>query len=167
MNKQFTKLLGVGAVSLAAMGAGAPAMAGDFTCSPDTGLTACYRGFVSGSSSAFSNFEIGSLNLDIVSDVIGLLATTNMDLSSMTLTSGSSSVVADMTTEGFAFDDVASGNYRVSISGMLTGMPVFGTQFSPYSGGVLVVPIPEPETYALMLAGLATLGALARRRSRR
>ena len=29
-----------------------------------------------------------------------------------------------------------------------------------------VVPVPEPETYAMMLAGIGMLGALARRRRR-
>jgi hypothetical protein len=31
-------------------------------------------------------------------------------------------------------------------------------------GGDVLAPIPEPETYALMLAGLALVGAAARRR---
>jgi hypothetical protein len=34
-------------------------------------------------------------------------------------------------------------------------------------GDVLVSPVPEPETYALMLAGLAVVGAAAKRKARR
>ncbi|MES2741037.1 MAG: FxDxF family PEP-CTERM protein [Pseudomonadota bacterium] len=33
-----------------------------------------------------------------------------------------------------------------------------------YSGSLNVVPVPEPESYALMLGGLALLGVVARRR---
>ena len=36
--------------------------------------------------------------------------------------------------------------------------------FASYSGTVNVTTVPEPETYALMLAGLAGIGFLARRR---
>ena len=32
------------------------------------------------------------------------------------------------------------------------------------TGSVLSQPVPEPETYAMMLAGLGLLGAIARRR---
>ena len=37
-----------------------------------------------------------------------------------------------------------------------------------YSGGINVIPtaVPEPESYALMLAGLAAIGFIARRRRR-
>jgi len=40
--------------------------------------------------------------------------------------------------------------------------PEFGVAVR--DGDVLVAPVPEPETYALMLAGLAVVGAAARRR---
>lgn len=43
----------------------------------------------------------------------------------------------------------------------LTGTP---TATSRYSGELTVTAVPEPETYALMLAGLGVLGFVARRR---
>jgi len=38
----------------------------------------------------------------------------------------------------------------------------YGNRFSDY--GVSVTAVPEPETYALMLAGLGVVGFMARRR---
>ena len=45
----------------------------------------------------------------------------------------------------------------------LTGLPLAGKQ-TLYSGNMSVTAVPEPETYAMMLAGLGALGFLARRR---
>ena len=41
-----------------------------------------------------------------------------------------------------------------------------GNGLAKYSGQVTVFPVPEPETYAMMLGGLALLGALAPRKKR-
>ena len=105
-------------------------------------------------------------------DLIGFFATAGLNLSSVSLTNGGTTLTADKTTEGFSFDDVASGTYQVSLSGMLTnGLSLFGTQYGLYYGGFKQIPggtvpqIPEPETYALLLAGLLTIGFVARRRS--
>ncbi len=53
----------------------------------------------------------------------------------------------------------AGVNYELKISG--TG--ITGTSAS-YGGNLVATPVPEPETYAMMLAGLGALGFLARRR---
>ena len=53
---------------------------------------------------------------------------------------------------------LAAGDYSVVVTGkaQATG--------GMYGVSVNVTPVPEPETYAMMLAGLAALGFLARRR---
>ena len=77
---------------------------------------------------------------------------------------------------------LAGGNYEIVVNGMTTGttqsikysLPgntVLATGASKPSGGQYtfalndgVPPVPEPESYALMLSGLAMVGFIARRR---
>nr|WP_316642965.1 FxDxF family PEP-CTERM protein [uncultured Roseateles sp.] len=54
---------------------------------------------------------------------------------------------------------LAAGTYSIKVTG--TSM----SAGSSYTGNVTLAPVPEPETYALMLAGLAAVGFIARRRS--
>lgn len=54
---------------------------------------------------------------------------------------------------------LASGNYYYAVSGMAAGAS--GGSYTLVS---TVTPVPEPETYAMMLAGLVAVGFLARRR---
>jgi hypothetical protein len=56
-------------------------------------------------------------------------------------------------------NSLAAGNYYVLVSGNL----VSDTAAS-FGGAVMLAPVPEPETYGMMLAGLGVLGFLARRR---
>jgi PEP-CTERM motif len=70
---------------------------------------------------------------------------------------GSDSTPAD----GFSFGSLAAGNYALNVLGFATG-----SQGGFYAGGLIAqtAPIPEPETWALMLAGLGLVGFIARRR---
>jgi hypothetical protein len=63
--------------------------------------------------------------------------------------------------DGFSFGGLSAGNYALNVLGFATG-----TQGGFYAGGLIAqtAPIPEPETYALMLAGLGIVGFIARRR---
>jgi hypothetical protein len=78
----------------------------------------------------------------------------------------------DATVGSFAFDDqtgnisydfgvLAGGDYYYSVTGTGTG-----TVGGFYTISSTVTPVPEPETLALMLAGLGVMGTLMSRRRR-
>jgi len=59
----------------------------------------------------------------------------------------------------------SAGPFNGSVTLKVTGTTDAGNGvFSSYSGTINITPVPEPETYAMMLAGLGALGFLARRR---
>ena len=59
----------------------------------------------------------------------------------------------------FSFTNLAAGTYKLLASG--TAAPGIG---SYVSANYTVTPVPEPESYAMFLAGLGIMGAIARRR---
>lgn len=56
----------------------------------------------------------------------------------------------------------AGGHMELNITGITNG-----TLGGLYSGSISAAPVPEPETYAMLLAGLGLMGAVVRRRSMR
>lgn len=64
--------------------------------------------------------------------------------------------------DGFTFSGLSAGSYSLTFVGLTTG-----TLGGSYGGAILAQTIPEPETYALMLAGLAAIGFAALRRRER
>jgi hypothetical protein len=58
---------------------------------------------------------------------------------------------------------LTAGTYSVSITGT-TGLA--GARYGA-SVSAIPAPVPEPETYAMMLGGLALLGAVARRKAKK
>jgi hypothetical protein len=61
--------------------------------------------------------------------------------------------------DGFMFSGLSAGSYALTFVGLTTG-----SLGGSYGGAILAQTIPEPETYALMLAGLAAVGFVAMRR---
>lgn len=61
----------------------------------------------------------------------------------------------------YSFSNLLSGTYTLKASGT-----VANNGFNVLINSYTVTPVPEPETYAMLLAGLGVMGAIARRRSK-
>ena len=67
------------------------------------------------------------------------------------------------------FPDDGSFGYGTTVSGLTAGTPYyFKLSGSNLDGGytIHIAAVPEPETYAMLLAGLGLMGSIARRRNR-
>ena len=100
------------------------------------------------------------------------------------VTPGTYEVNGSLSGSGLSFTSISMGStpWTLVSNGLVTnfaeivnfegGAPstltIIGTKsassMSFYGGGVTVTPVPEPETYAMLLAGLGVMGAIARRR---
>ncbi|KLU38226.1 hypothetical protein AB595_04155 [Massilia sp. WF1] len=121
-----------------------------------------------------------SSNFDAIISSISRSADTGLDISALSLyrvgggtgttgtgmdtlvSSGTSLQKGAMDVWTLSSDNLTAGNYYVLVSGNL----VSDTSAS-FGGAVMMsptAPVPEPETYGMMLAGLGVLGFLARRR---
>jgi hypothetical protein len=87
-----------------------------------------------------------------------------LDVSSVSLFLGSSLVSADTTPADFKFASLGIGSYTLAFSGTVKNVP--GT--AAYVGGFATVaaPVPEPEAYAMMLAGFFGVGVGVLRRKK-
>ena len=108
-----------------------------------------------GASAAASATNIAFNGAGGITSFAGLLSTVNLT-SSATV---NPPVVVNVLS-GFT-GTLAPGAYNLRISGTA------GTGGASYGGNLVLTPIPEPETYALLLAGLGVVGFVAARRRNR
>lgn len=117
------------------------------------------------------------MNFDAIVSSISRTADTGLDFSGLSLyrvgggtgtggtagdtlvASGTSLQTGSMDVWTLSSDNLQAGDYYVMVGGNL----VSDTSGS-FGGAVMLAPVPEPETYGMMLAGLGVLGFLARRR---
>lgn len=93
----------------------------------------------------------------------------NVDDLSASLYTGAGVLVQNLDTNPGSTADLkvgsglfAPGNYYFNVVGNANGS--FGGQ---YVFAVTTLPVPEPETYAMLLAGLGVMGAIARRKAKK
>jgi hypothetical protein len=106
-------------------------------------------------------------NFDAIVSSISRTAATGLDITALTLFTGSGTQVAtgsalhsgaiDVWT--LSTNNLAVGNYYVQVSGKM----VSATSGS-FGGTVMLAPVPEPAAFGMMLAGLGLVGFMARRR---
>lgn len=160
------------AAALAAIGSGA-AVAETYTAPSaiNVGDTATYFFNHSGAPSSFFdtfNFTIGAggtLSASAVSISLGNLLNITGLTGQLWNNSHPNGTIDYGTFAGnnttFNFGPLAAGNYHIDFTGTANGLAGGG-----YLAAVSVAAVPEPETYALLLAGLGLMGTVARRRSR-
>lgn len=110
---------------------------------------------------------------DFVSKVTAqiLAGTSYVDLTFGATYVGDGLSISFTCTDALGCDHVAGGESR-SFDVTITGLKYGTYDFNVFASGVgpqerdLITVVPEPETYALMLAGLGILGAVQRRRNR-
>lgn len=109
----------------------------------------------------FSNYGVSLTNLALY---LGTYTTT-ASLSGLTpIVSSTSPVFSDLG-GGIMVDTIASKSFALSPAATYT-LAVNGTSVgdSRYTTIVQLAPVPEPETYAMLLAGLGVMGFVAKRR---
>ncbi len=106
-------------------------------------------------------------DLDAIISSISGSADTGLDITGLGVYSEAGALIANGTSLMSGMNDVwtlstdglALGNYYLQVSGSM----VSDTSGS-FGGAVMLQPVPEPETYGMMLAGLGVVGWMARRR---
>jgi hypothetical protein len=81
--------------------------------------------------------------------------------------------LVDLTPGVFSFSNLDAGTYELNVSGTVTKGKGFDDILPlpvGYAGSLttnaVVTSVPEPDTYAMLLMGLATVGWIARRRKK-
>jgi hypothetical protein len=136
-------------------------------------------GQYAGSFSGSEGTNIFDLNLTGVSQVTALLTANSIlgqgyNIAGATFDGNPFTPVVDVTTSVGSVDywtfgpaPVTGGSYTLVVSGLSGGGGGFTGSISVTAGAVQPPPIPEPGSYAMMLAGLGVVGFIAARRRQR
>ena len=121
----------------------------------------------SGSGYGVINLPISGLGVDSSLTRAGLLNNPDGNTSGLNGDEGVALIIKASAGNAvnFTFGPTPSGNYWLVVQGFTTG-----TTGGAYAGSISVTapvtPVPEPESYAMLLAGLGVMGAIAIRRNK-
>ncbi|MFN3617465.1 MAG: FxDxF family PEP-CTERM protein [Aquabacterium sp.] len=157
---QLKQLAAASLLAVSTFAAHAAAVPPNGNLGPLTELPEVYFSFTTEfAPSTFSNnyfFSITGL-----SDVIGSVGAINNTVTFTDILINGISVgplTANNNGFGFSMSDLDVGSYTLTVKGNAA------PGFSGYVGSIYAQPVPEPESIALMLAGLGVVGAVAARR---
>ncbi len=110
--------------------------------------------------------EMG-MNFNSIVSSISRSADTGLDITGMALYGSDDTLISEgmsvhtgaMDVWTLSADNLMAGDYYIQVSGTLVS-----DSAASFGGAVALAPVPEPETYGMMLGGLGILGFLARRR---
>jgi hypothetical protein len=110
------------------------------------------------------------LNLDAIVASVSRTADAGLDITSVWLFDGNDTLLSQGTSLQSGATDVwtvaggnlSAGDYYIRVNGNLVS-----DRGASFGGAMMLMPVPEPGTYGMMLGGLGILGFLARRRQTR
>ena len=115
----------------------------------------------------FTIDETIGTNLDAIVGSVSRASDVGLDITGLSLYDANDTLISQGTSiQSGAVDvwrvaggNLDAGDYYLQVSGN-----VVSNDAASFGGAVMLMPVPEPETYGMMLGGLGILGFLARRR---